>query len=210
MANTPKSMPRRVKKFAGAKPAAPAKRPGGRTALVSARIFDATLALLVEKGFADFSLSELAERADVTRSTLYRRWPVKSALILDAIAARIHQQVLLSDTGSFQGDFTAALTGLAAFLTSPVGRAAISAGLEIDRSETVVAQWKALGDARLAAIRAIFERAIARHEFPADGDWEAFLAAAAGAMYFRIIVTSRDPDRAWIGRMMKMLLKTAR
>lgn len=205
-------MPPRVKKFVGPKPAArmPAKRPGGRAALVSARIFDATLVLLVEKGFAGFSLSDLAERAGVTRSTLYRRWPLKSALILDAIAARINQQILLADTGGFQGDFTAALTGLSMFLASPVGRAAISAGLEIDRTETVVAQWKALGDARLAAIRAIFERAIARGEFPADGDWEAFLAAAAGAMYFRVIVTSRNPDPAWIARMMKMLLKTLR
>jgi AcrR family transcriptional regulator len=194
-------MPRRVKKFA--------KRPGGRAALVSARVFDATLALLVERGFGDFSLSELAERAGVTRSTLYRRWPVKSALILDAIAARINQQILLADTGSFAGDFAAALKGLALFLNSPVGRAAISAGLEIDRTETIVAQWKALGDARLAAIRAIFERAVARGEFPRGGDWEAFLAAAAGAMYFRVIVTSRDPDAAWIARVLKMLMPLA-
>lgn len=186
-----------------------AKRPGGRAALVSARIFDAALLLLVERGFAAFSLSDLAERAQVTRSTLYRRWPTKSALVLDAIAARINQQVLLADTGSFAGDFAIALKSLALFLNSPVGRAAISAGLEIDRGETVVAQWKALGDARLAAIRAIFERAMAKGEFPPNGDWEAFLAAAAGAMYFRIIVTSRDPDAAWIERILTLLLPIA-
>lgn len=195
-------MPKRVKKFVKG----PISRPGGRTALVTARIFDATLLLLVEGGFGNFSLSELAKRANVTRSTIYRRWPIKSALILDAIAARINQQISLVDTGSFAGDFTAALKNLSLFLNSPVGRAAIAAGLEIDRTETIVAQWKALGDVRLRAIRAIFERAMVRGDFSENGDWEAFLAAAAGAMYFRIIVTSRDPDPAWIERVLKLLL----
>src|SRR5262245_4774686 len=98
----------------------PVRRPGGRTAEVSKRIFDTVLAILVRGGLADCNFQTIAKEACVDRSTLYRRWPSRSALVLDAIAARVDADIRLIDAGSLSGDLSHALGMLARFLRSPV------------------------------------------------------------------------------------------
>ena len=186
------------------------RRPGGRTAAVSTRIHDAALALLAEQGYAAFALADLAARAEVNRTTLYRRWPTKAALILDAIALRIEERIVIPDTGSLRDDLTAMLAGLSAFLRSPVGRAALAAALEIGPSAGVAGQWQRLWRRRLGAIEPDFARARARGEMAADQDTEALLAAAAGAIYFRLFIASRPANAAWIGRVVALLLHRTR
>jgi len=184
----------------------PVRRPGGRTADVSNRIFDAVLAILVRGGLADCNFQVIAKEAGIDRSTLYRRWPDRSALVLDAVAARIDTDVRLADTGSLEGDLTYALNQLAHFLRSPVGRAALSATAEAPPGGSVDQFQRQLWDRRWLAIEKLFQRAIARGELSASADCEAILGAAAGAMYFRTLVTGRSIDAAWIRRVVAVLL----
>jgi len=183
----------------------PVRRPGGRTAEVSNRIFDTVLAILVRGGLADCNFQTIAEEAAVDRSTLYRRWPSRSALVLDAIAARVDADIRLVDTGSLTGDLAHALAMLARFLRSPVGRAALGATIE---APTGVADrfQSELWDRRWVAINELFRRAIARKELPPTADCEAILGAAAGAMYFRTLVTGRAVDPEWIRRVVAVIL----
>jgi len=144
----------------------------------------------------------------VDRSTLYRRWPSRSALVLDAIAARVDADIRLIDTGSLVGDLTHALGMLARFLRSPVGRAALGATIEAP-SEVGDRFQSELWDRRWVAISELFQRAIERKELPPSADCEAMLGAAAGAMYFRTLVTGRAVDPQWIGRVVAVVLRRA-
>lgn len=183
-----------------------ARRPGGRTAEVSKRIFDTVLALLVRGGLADCSFQSIAKEAGVDRSTLYRRWPNRSALVLDAIAARIDADIPLVDTGSLAGDLTRALSMLTRFLRSPIGRAALGATIEAPGGFAERFQSR-LWDRRWVTINEMFKRAMARGELSPSADCEAILGTAAGAMYFRTLVTGRPVDPEWIRRVVAVVLR---
>jgi|ThiBiot_300_biof_2_1041535.scaffolds.fasta_scaffold32329_2 AcrR family transcriptional regulator len=187
--------------------AAPVRRPGGRTAEVSTRIFDTVIAALVRGGLADCTFQTIAAEAGVDRSTLYRRWPDRSALVLDAIAARVDADIALSDTGSLAGDLSYALNQLARFLRSPVGRAALGAAMEAPPGGAAEKFQRSLWDRRWSAIEVIFQRAVARGEISSAADSEAILGAAAGAMYFRLLVTGRPADSDWIKRVVAVLVR---
>lgn len=88
------------------------------------RARQAALALLAERGYANFSLADVAVAAGIHRASLYRRWPTKSALVADAIATAI--PVSPGDALSAHGGRLEELArALARFIGSPVGRAVV-------------------------------------------------------------------------------------
>ena len=74
-----------------------------RSAGVDEALLDATLQLAGEVGINGMSMDDLAQRAGVSKATIYRRWPSKEALVLDALASAIRPFDLV-DTGSVRGD----------------------------------------------------------------------------------------------------------
>ncbi|MCW5892071.1 MAG: TetR/AcrR family transcriptional regulator [bacterium] len=185
------------------------RRPGGRTADVSGRVADATLALLAQGGFHACTFQAVAAAAGVNRSTLYRRWPTEAAMVLDAIAAIVDAEIVVADTGSLAGDLRAALRRLAAFLDSPVGRASISAALHLEADAATLAQRRRLWARRWTAIAPVFARARARGELAAGVDEAALLAAGAGALYFRVIVSAEPLDARWIRTVAGLVARAA-
>ena len=88
------------------KPQRPIGRP--RSAAVHAAIIEATLELLTEEGFTGMSLEAVAHRAGVGKTAIYRRWPSKEALVLDALKT-LETDVPVVDTGNFREDAAAFL-----------------------------------------------------------------------------------------------------
>ena len=72
-----------------------------------AAICDATLALLLEVGYDRMSMDAVAARAHASKATIYRRWPGKQELVLDAVRARGVGLTVAEDTGSLRGDLMA-------------------------------------------------------------------------------------------------------
>ena len=72
-------------------------------------ILTATVELLAERGLAAMSIEEVAARAGVGKTTIYRRWPSKGLLALDAFVASFREEQPLPDTGTLRGDLLAAL-----------------------------------------------------------------------------------------------------
>ena len=70
-------------------------------------VLTATLELMVETGYDGLSVDAVAARAGVHKTTVYRRWPTKAALVAAAAADRSEQLVPVPDTGSLVGDLTA-------------------------------------------------------------------------------------------------------
>ena len=97
------------------------RRPGGRTADVTRRINEATIELLGEGGLEACTFQNVAARAGIERSTLYRRNPDRWPTIVEAIIELAERETAAFDTGAFRTDLKSTLSNLARVLESPLG-----------------------------------------------------------------------------------------
>lgn len=175
------------------------RRPGGRTAEVTQRVREAVLELLLEGGFEECTIKNVAERAGIERSTLYRRYPDRWGAIIDAVIDRIQRETPLVSTGSFAGDLKIVLMGLAAAMATPLGPAIVAAAGAL-HTEGRVAAARAFFERRMEQLEPMFEAAIERGELPADVDREQLFVFATGSIWFSKFIASRPVDEAEIDR----------
>ncbi|GAA3742395.1 AcrR family transcriptional regulator [Spinactinospora alkalitolerans] len=98
-------------------------RPRRRGSALNAAIFQATLAELADVGYAGLTMESVAERARASKASLYRRWPGRGELVMDAVYHVLPDPTDLPDTGSLRGDALAVLRQGAQQLAGPVGEA---------------------------------------------------------------------------------------
>ena len=166
-------------------------RPGGRAALVVAAVRRATDELLEEVGFEGLILPEVAARAGVNKTTVYRRWPTKVALVTDLFLSRTAEQDLGRDTGSLVGDLVATLQDIVANLSSPAARAVLSMAIGGVLDDTALAAREEFWAERFHRSAAIVERAVARGELPPGTDARLLMEDASSPVYFRLLVTGQ-------------------
>jgi AcrR family transcriptional regulator len=99
------------------------KRPRRRGAALEGAILEAVLAGLAETGYARLSVEQVAERAGASKASLYRRWPSKVELVMDAMYHMLPDAGSPPDTGSLRGDLLAVLRAVAERLAGPAGQA---------------------------------------------------------------------------------------
>jgi AcrR family transcriptional regulator len=172
-----------------------------------AAICDATLALLLEVGYDRMSMDAVAARAHASKATIYRRWPGKQELVLDAVRARGVGLTVAEDTGSLRGDLVAtyrsAIHGSAADdadLIAGVLRAMRTAPELADcvRSQVI--------ESKCDVSRVIVARAIGRGELPAETD-PLILHEVASALWFhRVLVVGGPVDDAFIAHVVDDVL----
>ncbi|WP_433334935.1 TetR/AcrR family transcriptional regulator [Spirillospora sp. CA-294931] len=172
------------------------RRPGGRAAAVVAAVRQAAIELLDEHGYAGLQLPEVAARAGVNKTTVYRRWPTKAALVGDLLLAMAAEQMPARDTGTLIGDLTVHLEGLVAILQTGTTRAVLTAMLSGDLDQPDAAVREAYFAERFRLSAAIVDRAIARGELPLGTDARLLLEDASSPVYFRLLITGRPvaPD----------------
>jgi AcrR family transcriptional regulator len=153
-------------------------------------ILKATSELLLEHSLASISMDAVAERAGASKATIYRWWPSKELLALDALVSgwetgRTHTP----DTGSLAGDLLALIRPWARRLAGkPYGRV-VAALLTRARTDPKFAKTYIahLIEPRRSEGRIAFVRAIERGEIPADTDVEVALDLLYGPVYHRML-----------------------
>jgi AcrR family transcriptional regulator len=153
-------------------------------------IMAATLELLAERGVAGMSIEEVASRAGVGKATIYRRWPSKGALALDAFVAEFRNQQPLPDTGSLRGDLRAELRAWVRAVTrTPVGRILgdLIGEMQHDKDLAVSYRERVLEPLRRQH-RIMLDRAIGRGEIPDGTDREVALDLLFGAAQHRLLL----------------------
>jgi AcrR family transcriptional regulator len=131
----------------------------------------------------------VAARAGVGKATVYRRWPTKGALALDAFLAEYQGQQPEPDTGTLRGDLLAALRGWVRTVTrTPAGRMLAGLIAAAQHDPDLADGWR---DQVIAPLRArhtvMLDRAIARGEIPAGTDKDVVLDLLFGAAYHRLL-----------------------
>jgi AcrR family transcriptional regulator len=199
-------------------PLPPAKRTGRpRSAEADRAILAATRAALAELGWGRLTLGDVAARAGVAKTTLYRRWAGKNELVVDAIAALFEEQLDLPDLGSLRADIQGVVLRFARLLGRPETRTALMAVVaEATTDEALRLRVRgAIVDRQKHLVLLGRERAQARGELPPDGRaGPADLAARddlifdviAGAVVHRLMVSSEPVDEEWAGRLALLLV----
>jgi AcrR family transcriptional regulator len=170
-------------------------------------ICDATLALLLEVGYDRMSMDAVAARAHASKATIYRRWPGKQELVLDAVKARGVGLTVAEDTGSLRGDLVA--TYRSAVHGSAADDADLIAGvLRAMRSTPELADCvrSQVIESKCDVSRIIVARAVARGELPAETD-PLILHEVASALWFhRVLVVGGPVDDAFIAHVVDDVL----
>lgn len=183
-------------------------RPGGRATKVVAAIHKAALELLAERGYAGVEIPEIAARAGVNRTTIYRRWPSKPDLMLDIMLSEMRAKVPTPDTGSFEGDLAQLLASIAEVLMQPLTQDLFHAfAMRRDIDPDYEAMRSAFWEERFAVSGNIVARAIARGEIPAGASPRDVLEAGSAPLYFRILALGETVDAGAIAALAKRVAR---
>jgi AcrR family transcriptional regulator len=170
-------------------------RPPGRprNAACDRAILAAALACLVDDGYAGMSVEGVASRAEVGKATIYRRWPTKSALVVDAVRACAFDQIPLVDTGDVRADLGRMLHALLDMMRreAPLLRAF---AIEQTRHPELADAWR-LGflAERRQALREALRRGVERGQLPAATDVELLADVGPALMWQRLTVIGEEP-----------------
>ncbi|WP_432101753.1 TetR/AcrR family transcriptional regulator [Streptomyces sp. bgisy091] len=195
-------------------PTEPSRSGRPRSAEADAAILEATRASLVDLGWSKLTMGDVATRAGVAKTTLYRRWAGKNELVVDAVAV-LFDELELPDLGSLAADVEAVVLQFAALLERPETKTALMAVVaESTRDEalrdrirnSIVARQKRL-------VLEGRERATGRGELPAEPDPAVAARTAdlifdviAGAVVHRALVSAEPVDADWARRFTVLLL----
>ncbi|MFC0675930.1 TetR/AcrR family transcriptional regulator [Brachybacterium hainanense] len=191
--------------------AGPRTRPGGRSARVRAALFEATLAELVENGYAALSISTVAARAGVHRTSVYRRWPDRDALLEAALASLTAEPVRPEDTGALETDLRRYAEGIITVLNGPAGTV-LQALLSSDARSLPQADRlrQALLSSRRALSAQMLARAVQRGEIPATTVADDVVDLLVAPLYFRLLLTGEALDDALAARTARAAAAAAR
>lgn len=173
------------------------KRPGGRTAEVTRRINAALIELLAEGGLEACTFQNVANRAGVERSTLYRRNPDRWPTIVGAIIELAEREAASVDTGAFRTDLAATLVNLARVLNSTLGPSLIEVAGAL-QAGVAPGQAERFWESRRRQLAPMFEAAIRRGELPEEVDRDELFAMAAGPLYFRKFIAAQELTEDWV------------
>ncbi|MGW6754625.1 TetR/AcrR family transcriptional regulator [Streptomyces sp. NPDC055006] len=176
---------------APAKPAESTRPHTGRRRNEAARraILDAALRLLADADGAPVTVETIAREAGVGKQTLYRWWPSKGAVLLDALTDRAEQDVPAPDTGSLRDDLRAVVAatfeGASAPPTAPALR---TLAREAARDPHLADLMREFTGARRAALREVLERGRERGELSKGRDLDLMVDQVYGVFWYRFLL----------------------
>lgn len=188
------------------------KRPPGRPRCEQAQkaILRSTLKLLQKTGFAELTIEAIAAHAGVGKATVYRWWPNKGALVVDAFAAVTNDDLHFPDCGSVYKDVSLQMNQWLGVLRSPRGRivAAVIAGGQSDAELIEAFRSRFLRPRRQEAYQTL-RRGIERGELPPELDLDLVLDTLYGAIYMRFLIRHGDLSERYINEVCRMVLDGA-
>ena len=179
-----------------------------KAALVAATLA-ATHELLSESGLGGVSVDEVSRRSGVAKTTIYRYWPTRAALVLDA-CAQMTPGLPTSDTGSLAGDLTVLATVVAQRLRTGRWSSILPSIIDAAERDPQIAELHSrLHLVMTAAFRDAVERSRQRGESGADRDPAKIAAAIMGPLFYRRWFSREALDDAFVRFVVSSALNAA-
>jgi AcrR family transcriptional regulator len=164
-----------------------------RSGVARRAVLDAAGTLLAEGGLAAASIDAIRDRSGVSKTTVYKHWPNRLCVAVDAFAERLAADASIPDTGTLRGDLREQMRRVSVFYASPVGRV-FTQLLANTAQDELAAHWLQARflDSRRRGTRELWQRAVARGEVRQDIDADLAMDLVFGPLMWRL-VSGRRP-----------------
>lgn len=161
-------------------------------------VLAATLQLLAEAGFSGVSVDEVSRRSGVAKTTIYRHWPSRAALLL-AACSRLSAKPQAPDTGTLRGDLTALADSMARRLRSDRWATILPSVIDAAERDPELAEVQTRLHADfMEPLYAVIARARKNGELPMDIEPSRIVASVVGPLYFRRWFSRQPLDEAFV------------
>lgn len=171
-------------------------------------ILDAVIAALEDYEYSKLTIEEIAARAGVGKSTIYRWWKHKSDLVFEAFKQETASVFELDYAQSLEFNLKQQLLKLSHALNRPIGRALMVVLSE--HREAAGAFFSQYLLPRREATRKLIQLAIEQGEIRADYPFELMLDTLYAPIHYQMIFFNRQPDEAYIQALLNLVLQPAR
>jgi AcrR family transcriptional regulator len=172
-------------------------RPGGRTARVRSAVLRAAGDALAEHGLAGLDLADVALRAEVGRTTVYRRWGTPVGLVADLLADMAEQSLPRTETGTLVGDLRANARLVQRTLADPRQGALFKSVIAAATCDTqAAAALHRFYEIRVSEWEPCARQAVERGELPEGTDTREVIRAVSAPLYYRLLTTAEPLDEA--------------
>lgn len=175
-----------------------------------AEVLAATLTELAEQGYAGLSFEAVAARADVNKTTIYRRWPSKVELVGAALLALRDDDPPPPDTGSLREDLLQVLRHWVAQAVTPQRRAIMQSLLLANTDPDMQAIVQRMRVERPAIPDVVFERALKRGELPRGSDVQLIRGVLLGTLHARLTLKRQTLEKHYLGALVDLVVAGAR
>lgn len=163
------------------------------------------MAVVVDHGLDKFRVGEVAARAGVHETSIYRRWGTRQHLLVDALLHHGDLQLQIPDTGSLRGDLVAFARSHTDFLSSPLGAALVRV-MDTVTDDAIPSSRTELWRSRVERARSVIDRAAARGEVREGTDARLVLELLYAPLHFRIILVREPVDERFVEQLVDTIL----
>ncbi|PQP83791.1 TetR family transcriptional regulator [Paenibacillus sp. PCH8] len=172
-----------------------AKRGRPRNMETQNAILTASYELLLEVGFGAITIEKIAERAQVSKATIYKWWPNKGAVIMDGYMSAATARLPVPDTGSVFEDIRIHASNLVRFLTSREGKVITQIIGEGQSDPGLADEYRTRYiQPRRREAWGILEKGVERGELKKGLDIGLYIDLIYGPVFYRMLVTGEPMD----------------
>ncbi len=167
-----------------------------------------TLKELADAGLEGLSIERVARAASVNKTSVYRRWPTRGALVAAALEGILGSvTATVPDTGTLRGDLLGLLAPVAGFLGERTGRAVLRAALSESSAPSVASlAARKLKQQATSPVGALVERARARGEWRDGVNAEQLVFVLVGALIHRAMLEHGQMTKRWLASLVDLVL----
>jgi AcrR family transcriptional regulator len=172
---------------------------------VVARVLETTLDVLGREGFARLRIEDIASRAGVNKTTIYRRWPTRGELVVAALTT-LAGPPHAPESGQLEPDLLALFMSATTLKATAAGRGLVAALIAERGDPEVERVCVALREMHRQPARVLLQHARTRGELPRRTDIDLLLDVLTGAVYGRLRECPEPLDRDWVRRVIRLVL----
>jgi AcrR family transcriptional regulator len=163
------------------------------------RVLTTTLDLLTETGLGELTIDDISRRSGVAKTTIYRHWANRSALVIDACSRMTDGAETPPDTGSLEGDLRTILTNIADLLGTARWSSILPSIVDAAEHDPEFADiHRRIQHGHAAPLRVALNRAALRGEIPSTSDRDAMAAALLGPLFYRRWFSREQVDAEFV------------
>jgi AcrR family transcriptional regulator len=170
------------------------------------RVLGTAFDLLGESGVSGFSVDEVARRSGVAKTTIYRHWPSREALVLEACAG-MSGELKIPDSGSVEADLVSLLATIGGLLTTARWSSVVPSMVDVAERDQGFADLHAtIQRGHAAPLRDVLDRAAQRGDIPADTDRSFVVSALMGPLYYRRWFVRQPIDQQFVADLVRSVV----